>query len=192
MVGRSRFGTTGRATSQPRRRTKRGGGAADVSRTDVSSIESSSAVPARNPRRCRTAAGITTRPALSMVVVIPLQYHLYGTSSRASSTHSGFGAPEPGPRTGGRVFVPTALPSASSGSPRACGRGATSSGSPEQGRGTQDRRPGERPRGRTLLLARLVVAVSIIIGLVAARFIAPPHPFRRNVMAEACRPVVTW
>jgi len=42
---------------------------------------STSTGPARRPRRSRSVFGITNRPALSMVVLIPEQYHMSGRLS---------------------------------------------------------------------------------------------------------------
>jgi hypothetical protein len=69
------FGAVGRATVRRPTFTSRGPGATRCSRMPNSSAETSSSAPALNPILSRSAAGITTRPALSMVVRMVIEYH---------------------------------------------------------------------------------------------------------------------
>ena len=72
---RASLGTVGRATVRRPTFTRRGPGATRCRRIPNSSAETSSSAPALNPILSRTAAGITTRPALSMVVRMVIEYH---------------------------------------------------------------------------------------------------------------------
>src|SRR5207247_7478132 len=85
--GSFRADTVGRATHRRPTRTNRGPGTLRTSRTETSSAITSSWVPGRSRYRSRMAAGITTRPALSMVVFMALRYH--PTIHEASTPEAG-------------------------------------------------------------------------------------------------------
>src|SRR5436309_13762398 len=72
---RSPSAACGRATRRLPRRTSWGPATARTSRMEKPSIIISSSAPAVRPSRFRTSAGMTTRPALSMVVVMGVAYH---------------------------------------------------------------------------------------------------------------------
>ena len=74
-AGRSSAGTVGRATRRRPTFTSRGAEAMRSRRMPSSSFVTSSSAPGDNPARSLTAAGMTTRPALSMVVLMPSIYH---------------------------------------------------------------------------------------------------------------------
>ena len=76
--------TVGRATKRLPIRTSRGPGATRSRRTPVSSSVISSSVPGTSAARSRIPAGITTRPALSMVLRMALEYHRAGSDPAAS------------------------------------------------------------------------------------------------------------
>ena len=72
--GRSSRGTVGRATSRRPTLISRGPAATRSMRIPNSSVVISISDPAARPTRSRIPAGMTTRPALSMVVRMPLSY----------------------------------------------------------------------------------------------------------------------
>ncbi len=76
MGARCSGGTVGRATSLLFLRTILGRGTARTSRIDKSRTSTSNSIPALRPIRERIGAGITTRPALSIVVFMVLIYHM--------------------------------------------------------------------------------------------------------------------
>ena len=85
--GRSPAPTVGRATRRRPTFTRRGRAAVRVRRRPNSSSVISSSDPGARPARSRSAAGITTRPALSMVVRMALQYHPPRVSRRPIETN---------------------------------------------------------------------------------------------------------
>ena len=75
--GRSLAATVGLATRRRPTFTSRGPAAVRVSRMPSSSSVISSSEPGARPARSRRAAGMTTRPALSMVVRMVSVYHAW-------------------------------------------------------------------------------------------------------------------
>lgn len=69
--------TVGRATSRLFLRTIFGRGTARMSLIEKSRTSTSNSIPALRPIWDRIGAGITTRPALSMVVLMVLPYHMH-------------------------------------------------------------------------------------------------------------------
>ena len=82
MAGLESEGAVGRATSRRPTLTSLGPEATRSILTAESSNVSSSSAPAESPARSRIEAGITTRPALSMVVFIPSHYHAWAWASQ--------------------------------------------------------------------------------------------------------------
>src|SRR5712692_4021702 len=78
-TGRACEAAVGRATVRRPTFTRRGPGATRCKRIPESSRVMSSSEPATSPARSRIDAGITTRPALSMDVFMPLVYHFDST-----------------------------------------------------------------------------------------------------------------
>src|ERR1700730_13982062 len=72
----------GRATRRPPRSNNSGPATARLQRTAKPSISRLSSVPGVRPRRLRTSAGITTRPALSMVAIMGEAYHAEASHDR--------------------------------------------------------------------------------------------------------------
>ena len=127
ISGTLALGTVGTATSSLPRRTSFGPETARAMRTAPSSYATSISVPGFKPAISRIWEGITTRPALSMVVFMPSTYHItfqmancfrLGRQSGHSTTPAGGSRPgtswpprEGPPREAGSLRTPPAAAS---------------------------------------------------------------------------------